>query len=128
MYSPLNTELTFHQRTSAIAGNVDPNQFTTHAWLKENKNTKHLHVSPPIKPVLQEIKEGFLHHVCDLCRGEKKRIRQTHAKREKAKVKELEGKGHREKTLSQPVVWWGWEQGGTGRVTQKGFSYLTTCT
>ena len=59
-----------------------------------------MHVSPPIKPVLQEIKEGFLHHVCDLCRGEKKRIRQTHAKREKAKVKELEGKGHRE------MNWW----------------------
>ena len=50
--------------------------------------------------MLQEIKEGFLHHVCYLCRGgEKKneantteRGRETQREREKSKVRAAEAK------------------------------------
>lgn len=58
-----------------MVANRSTSQFITLVQLrkKEIKRQKHLYVSPPIKPVLQEIKEGFLHHVCYLCRGEKKK-------------------------------------------------------
>ena len=83
---------------------------------------KHLYVSPPIKPVLQEIKEGFLHHVCDLSRGEKKRMRQTTAEREKSKVRELQRRAFQPKTLWQLFVCWGQDRANNH---EQSFSHLT---
>lgn len=84
---------------------------------------KHLYVSPPIKPVLQEIKEGFLHHVCDLCRGEKKTMRQTTAERDKSKVRELQEKGT--PTKQRPYHSYLSAGSGTGQTTMNGGFHLT---
>lgn len=62
---------------------------TKHHWNASNtwkKAWKGQHFSPPIKPVLQEVKESFLHHVCHLCRGEEDWAERNDREKEKSKV------------------------------------------
>ena len=51
------------------------------------KAGKRQYFSPPIKPVLQEVKESFLHHVCHLCGGEEDWTGRIDREKKKSKVR-----------------------------------------